>query len=114
MPWRRDDGTFEIAIPVTPELWHDLHQQGVDPVQRLHEKGLDRCRMHYQMDEMEVSLVDSDPTYSEDCRTQYWETMNRFDKHRKLPRRIVLTAMRPGSRKANMKEDGSAKGDGDE
>jgi len=105
MPWHRDDGTFDIAIPVTPEMWHDLHQQGNDPVQRLHEKGLDRCRMHYRMDEEEIAMVDSDPVYSDDCRATYWETMRVFEKHRKLPRRIVLTATRPGSRKANMKEE---------
>ena len=109
MPWRKDDGTFDIAVPVTPEMWHDLHQQGADPVQKLIEKGLDRCRMHYRMDEEEVAMVGGDPTYAEDCRVQYWEARRVFEKHKKLPRRIVLKAMRPGSRKANMKEVDASK-----
>ncbi len=102
MPWMEDDGTAEVAIPVTSEMWHDLHQQGVDPVEKLHDKGLDRLRMRYLVDEEEVQLIGNDPVYIESCRVEYWQTMRRFDKKRQLPKRIVLTYMRPGSRDKKM------------
>jgi hypothetical protein len=103
MPWGKDDGTAEVAIPVTPEMWHDLHQHGEDPVWKLHEKGLDRLRMKYLVDEEEVQIIGSDPVYCESCRVEYWRTMRRFDKKRDLPRRIVLTYTRPGTRDEKMR-----------
>jgi hypothetical protein len=114
MPLFRDDGTAIVVVPVNPDMWNGLHGPGMDPVSEVHRRGLDRLRMQYEMDEEEIAAVDADELYGESCRSAYWSAMRGFDRHRKLPRTLVLHYNRPGTRKSNMKLTREAKDAEDE
>jgi hypothetical protein len=104
-PWGKDDGTAEVAVPVTPEMWAALHPSGGDSqtaIAELHRRGIERLRVHFECDEEEANMIAGDPLYNESCTTEYYQVERAFEKKRKLPRRIVLTYMRPGSRTPNM------------
>lgn len=99
-----DEETGRVKVPVSAEMWTNIHADGLDPPTEVGRRGLDVLRMVYGCEEDEVALIADDAAYQNSCRTEYWDAKRRFDAHRKLPRKFVLEFTRPGTRSRRMKE----------
>lgn len=101
MSWGEETG--RVKVPVNAEMWTTIHAQGLDPPTEIGRRGLDVLRMEYGCEEDEVEFIGKDALYANSCRTEYWQAKRTFDRHRKLPRKMVLEFNRPGTRTAGMK-----------